>query len=195
MLILDYPDWDKPTIFETMLLETLFSMTDELKVMDELLNDPSLEQPIVDRFETTVGRPTVPVRVYIRMMVLKFYLGLSFEDLSVTIAKTPMYKKFCRIPMDQNVPTDTALMKITKKYGAEIVKELNDNLILKLRKDKVIKGRHIRVDTTVVEANIEYPTDAALIYKGAEKLDRAVTKARERCGERVRKSPKKKRKR
>lgn len=112
-----------------------------------------------------MGRPTVPVRVVIRMMVSKFYLCVSFEDLSEIVAKTPMYKRFCRIPMELDVPTPTALMKITKKYGEEIVKELNDNFILALREQKVIKDRKLRVDTTVVESNISYPTDAELLYK------------------------------
>lgn len=59
-----------------------------------------------------------------------------------------MYKRFCRIPMEIEVPT--ALMKITKKYGEEIVKELNDNFIMSLKDQKIIKGRKLRVDTTVV---------------------------------------------
>lgn len=194
MLILDYPGWEKPTLYESLFPSELFELTPELEKINELLKDEVFERPILERYETTVGRPTVPVRVYIRLMVLKFYLALSFEELFLTVSKTPMHKKFCRIPMDQSVPTDTALMKITKKYGPEIVHELNDNLIMKLRADKVIKARRLRVDTTVVEANIEYPTDADLLYKGVEKLDRAVSKARTRSGENVRKGSKKKRK-
>ena len=56
-----------------------------------------------------------------------------------------MYKRFCHIPMEMDAPTDTAMMKITKKNGEEIIRELNDNFILELRKSKVIKGRKIRI--------------------------------------------------
>lgn len=145
-------------------------------------------------YHTALGRPTVPVRVFIRMMVLKFYLCISFEDLSVVVTKTPMYKRFCHIPMDQEAPTDTAMMKITKKYGDEIIQQLNENFILELRKNKVIKGRKIRVDSTVVESNIAYPTDAELLFKGVQKLENQMTQVKERCGHNVRKSSKKKRK-
>ncbi len=100
------------------------------------------------------------------MIVLKFYLLLSFEDLSEVVSKTPMYKRFCHIPVEVDAPTPTAMMKITKKYGVEIIEQLNERFILELRKQKVIKGRKPRVDSTVVEANIIYPTDANLLYKG-----------------------------
>lgn len=192
MLILDYPDWDTPTLFEAFYPKMFLELTPELAIIDELLNNPIFETPIIERYQTKFGRPTVPVRAYIRLMVLKFYLRISFEDLVVTVGKTPMYKRFCRIPMEKEVPSDTALMKITKKYGDVIVHQLNDNLIEQLLKDKVIKGRKLRIDTTVVEANIEYPTDAELLYKGVEKLDRVIHETKERCGNTANKRSKKK---
>lgn len=194
MLILDYPDWERPTLFEEFLPKTLFELTPELVEIDLLLNNPVFEEPIISKFNTLLGRPTVPVRVFIRMMVLKFYLCVSYEDLSVVVTKTPMYKRFCHIPMEMDAPTDTAMMKITKKYGEEIIRELNDNFILELRKSKIIKGRKIRVDSTVIESNIAYPTDAELLYKGVEKLESTMTAVKKRQGQKVRKSAKKKRK-
>lgn len=194
MLILDYPDWEKPTLFEAFLPKSLFELTPELVEIDQLLNNPVFEEPIVLRFNTLLGRPTVPVRVFIRMMVLKFYLCISYEDLSVLVSKTPMYKRFCHIPMEMDAPTDTAMMKITKKYGDEIIRELNDNFILELRKKKIIKGRKIRIDSTVIESNIAYPTDAELLYKGVERLETIMTAVKKQQGQSVRKSAKKKRK-
>ncbi|GAU79910.1 transposase [Fusibacter sp. 3D3] len=144
MLILDYPDWEKPTLFGAFLPKILFELTPELVEIDKLLLNPIFEEPIVSKFNTLLGRPTVPVRVFIRMMVLKFFLCISYEDLSEIVTKTPMYKRFCHIPLEMDAPTDTAMMKITKKYGEEIIRELNDNFILELRKTKVIKGRKIR---------------------------------------------------
>lgn len=192
MLILDYKDWEVPTLFEELFPKALFEFTDELKTMDQLLQNTVFEEPIIEKFNTQMGRPTVPVRVYIRMMVLKFYLRVSYEDLEVIVTKTPMYKRFCRIPMEQTAPSPTALMKITTKYGDDIIEKLNNGLVQSLLEQKVIKGRRLRVDTTVVEANIEYPTDADLLYKGVEKLDSVVKEARQRCGENVRRSAKKK---
>ncbi len=179
ILILDYPDWEAPTLLEEFFPKSLFELTPELTEMDCLLNNSVFEEPIVEKFKTLRGRPTVPVRVFIRMMVLKFYLLLSFEDLPEVVSKTPMYKRFCHIPMEVGAPTPTALMKITKKYGVEIIEQLNERFILELHKQKVIKGRKLRVDSTVVEATIAYPTDADLLYKGVVSLENALDHAKD----------------
>jgi len=84
------------------------------------------------------------------MMVLKFFLGLSYENLVPVITRTPMYKIFCHIPMDQDAPTPTVLMKITKKYGENSIQEINENLVVKLKDISLVKARRIRVDSTVV---------------------------------------------
>jgi len=51
---------------------------------------------------------------------------------------------------------------------------------------KMIKGRKLRVDTTVVEANITHPTDAGLLYEGVKKLTKAVTRIKQSCGKTTR---------
>ena len=63
-----------------------------------MLEDETYEEPIIKRFNTLRGRPTVPVLVYIRMMFLKHYAGMSYEDLSVEVMRNLMYRFFCRIP-------------------------------------------------------------------------------------------------
>ncbi len=105
----------------------------------------------------------MPVRVYIQMMFLKHYTGLSYEDLVPEVTHNLMYRFFCRIPLEQKVPDPTALMKITTKYGEEVIEEINQNLLESLAQKKLIKGRRTRIDTTVVEANIAHPTDAGLL--------------------------------
>lgn len=97
-----------------------------------------------------------------------------------------MYRFFCRIPLEQKVPDDTALMKITTKYGEDTIAEINHQLLKSLADQKIIKERKLRVDTTVVEANIAHPTDADLLYEGVKKLEKTVTRIKESCGKKVR---------
>lgn len=188
MLLLDYPEWHQFSIndFITLGLGKLVTMTPELENISNLLDDERFEKPIVERFLTRRGRPSVPVRVYIRLMVLKSYTRLSYEDLVVVVEKTPMYKIFCHIPFDQPVPDSTALMKITKRYGEETVHQLNDELVGLLIEKGIVKGRKLRMDTTVVEGNIAHPTDAGLLFEGVRKLEKAMTRNRKACGEKVR---------
>ena len=66
MLILDYPDWIQSTLSFQLIPKAAYEMTPELSVIDKLLEDETYEEPIIKRFNTLRGRPTVPVRVYIR---------------------------------------------------------------------------------------------------------------------------------
>jgi IS5 family transposase len=137
MLILDYSDWNQPTVAQVLIPEAAYKLTPELEKIDKLLQDESYEYPIVDRFNTQRGRPSVPVRVYIRMMFLKHYTGLSYEDLTPEVTHNLMYRFFCRIPIEQKVPVPTALMKITTKYGEEVIEEMNQNLLKSLVQKKL----------------------------------------------------------
>jgi len=190
MLILDYPDWIQSTLSFQLIPKAAYEMTPELSMVDKLLEDETYEEPIIKRFNTLRGRPTVPVRVYIRMMFLKHYAGMSYEDLSVEVMRNLMYRFFCRIPFEQKVPDATALMKITTKYGEVTISEINQRLLQSLVRKKLLTGRKVRVDTTVVEANILFPTDAGLLHEGVKKLAKAMTRIRKSCGERARYSTK-----
>lgn len=188
MLILDYPEWLQPTVTQVLIPKSAYELTPELDQVDKLLQDETFEEPIVKRFNTQRGRPTVPVRVYLRLMFLKHYTGLSYEDLVPEVTHNLMYRFFCRISIEQKVPDATALMKITTKYGEEVINEINQQLIKFLVDKKLIKGRKLRIDTTVVEANIAHPTDAGLLYEGVKKLTKAVTRIKQACGKTTRQS-------
>jgi len=194
MLILDYPEWSQHSIVSVLVPEVAYALTPELKRVDEILQDEAFEAPIIERFDTQLGRPTVPVRVYIRLIFLKSYLGLSYEDLVPEVTHNLMYRNFCRIPIEQKVPDETALMKITTRYGEDIVNEINRKLLGYLIKHKLVKGRKLRVDTTVVEANIAHPTDAGLLYEGVKVLEKAATRIKKLFNKNARGSKKNTRK-
>jgi IS5 family transposase len=79
------------------------------------------------------------------------------------------------VPLDQAVPHPTTLMKITSRCGERAVTGLNDALLAKAAENKVIKTDKVRADTTVVEADVCYPTDSGLLAKGVAKLARLST--------------------
>lgn len=187
MLIFDYPDRAQSTLSLSAYSQNCaYELTPELSAIDKLLDDETLEEPIVSWFKSRRGRPTVPVRVYLRMMFLKHYKGLSYEDLEIEVMRNLMYRIFCRIPLEQDVPDATALMKITTKYGEDFIQEINQRLLQSLVKKKMITSRKVRVDTTLVEANILFPTDAGLLHEGVKKLTKAMTRIRRIRGENAR---------
>jgi hypothetical protein len=144
----------------------------------ELLDDEAFLEPFIAGLNTRTGRPTVPVETYLRLMYLKFRYQLGYEVLVEEVKDSIQWRRFCRIPLDGKIPHSTTLIKPTKRYGLETIDSLNAALIAKAREQKVIRGRKLRVDTTVVEADIHYPADASLLSNGVKVITRTV---RSRC--------------
>ncbi|HHY33966.1 MAG TPA: hypothetical protein GX515_13280 [Firmicutes bacterium] len=76
------------------------------------------------------------------------------------------------------MPDFTTLAKVTKKFGDKALEELNDLLIHKAVDERLIRSRKVRVDSTVVQADIHHPTDARLLSDGVRVLTRIVKQTR-----------------
>jgi transposase, IS5 family len=72
------------------------------------------------------------------------------------------------------VPHPTTLVKLTRKVGPAVVEQLNQALLAKAAAHKVLRTHKVRVDTTVVEANVCYPTDSGLLAKAVSTLARTI---------------------
>lgn len=164
---------------EASLPKELLGLSEELAKVDALLDDPRFMEPFLKRFNTRVGRPTVPIETYLRLMYLKYRYGLGYEALVKEVSDSIMWRRFCRIPLSQKVPHATTLIKLTKRYGPQVVEELNRVLVAKAREKKVVRGKKLKVDTTVVAADIHYPTDAGLLADGVRVITRVVQKIQE----------------
>src|SRR5918995_320027 len=112
------------------------------------------------------------------MMFLKYRYRLGLEPVGAEVADSLAWRRFCRVPlgtrvpMGTRVPHSTTLMKITSRCGTEAIDGLNEALVAKAHDDKLVRLDKVRADTTVVEANVAYPTDSGLLAKGVAKLAR-----------------------
>jgi len=83
-------------------------------------------------------------------------------------------RRFCRIPLHGKVPHPTTLMKLTTRCGEDAVAELNEALWAKAAGQKLLRTARVRADTTVISANVAYPTDSGLLAKAVGRLVRTV---------------------
>jgi transposase, IS5 family len=166
----------QPTLWETILPSEFLRLPPGLSEVDRLLDDPVFFEPFEEFFDPEIGRPSIPMETYLRMMFLRFRYGLGFETLSAEVADSLAWRRFCRIPLTGAVPHATTLMKITTRCGAKVVDQLNEALVQKADGAKVVKLDKVRADTTVVEANVAYPSDAGLLGKGVVKISKLVEK-------------------
>jgi IS5 family transposase len=144
----------------------------DLAEIDALLDDPRFFEPFRPFFDPVIGRPSIPMETYLRMMFLKTRYRLGFEPLCAEVADSLAWRRFCRIPLGTKAPHPTTLMKITSRCGETAVAGLNEALLAKAHEAKLVKIDKVRADTTVVEANVAYPTDSGLLAKGVAKLAR-----------------------
>jgi IS5 family transposase len=168
----------RPSLWESVLPSHLFKMSEELAKIDRILSDERFFSPFVEKFYTRVGRPSTPVATYLRMMCLKRRFKLSYETLVKEVSDSFMWRRFCHLSIEDPVPDDKTLIKLTRKYGDDTLDKLNDALVLKLKEEKVIRGKKLRVDTMVTEANVHYPTDTGLLADGVRVITRTVSKLR-----------------
>ena len=161
---------DQPTLWEAILPEELRRLPVELARVDALLDDPVFFAPFVPFFDPRIGRPSTPMETYLRLMFLKFRYGLGFESLCREVSDSITWRQFCRIGIDQPVPHSTTLMKLTTRCGSAAVDGLNEALLAKAIEAKVLRCNRIRVDTTVVPANVSYPTDSGLLAKAVNRI-------------------------
>ena len=144
----------------------------ELGKVDEVLDDDRFMAPFRSRLTATTGRPTIPVETYLRLMYLKHRYGLGYETLCKEVADSFTWRRFCRIALDGRVPDPSTLMKLTKRLGPGLLEELNAGLLSLAVERKVLRSRRLRVDTTVVEADIRSPTDSGLCAHAVSRLAR-----------------------
>ena len=175
---------DQPSLWESVLPPELLRLPDELARVDALLDDPAFFAPFVPFFDPRMGRPSTPMETYLRLMFLKFRYRLGYESLCREVADSITWRRFCRIPLDGSVPHPTTLMKLTTRCGSAAVDGLNEALLAKAAEAKLLRTNRVRADTTVVPANVAYPTDSGLLAKAVRRIarDRQADPGRRRGG-------------
>ena len=128
--------------------------------MDALFDDQVFFEPYRKLFSERMGRPSTPIETYLRLMFLKHRYGLGYETLCREVADSISWSRFCRIPLGEAVPHPSTLGKLTARAGETVIDELNRALLAKANGEKVIKTNQVRADTTVVGADVAYPTDS-----------------------------------
>ena len=169
---------DRPSAWESLLPAEVLRLPEELARVDALLDDPLFFAPFAPFFHPLIGRPSTPAEWYLRLMFLKFRYRLGFESLCAEVSDSISWRRFCRIPLDARVPHPTTLMKLTTRCGEQAVAGLNEALLAKAAGQKLLRTARVRADTTVVPANVAYPTDSGLLAKAVGKLARTVRRVR-----------------
>jgi IS5 family transposase len=179
---------EQPSVWEGLFAEEVAELWEPwMQVVDELLEDEELVDVVYEAQgkrhpqSRTRGRQQTPAEVALRMLILKHVRNWSYEVLEREVRANVVYRSFCRIGTEK-VPDAKTLVRLGQAIGGETIRELHDRIIALARERKVVQGRKMRVDTTVVETNIHYPTDSDLLDDGARVLTRTMKKIEQKAG-------------
>ncbi|MEJ7717858.1 MAG: transposase [Thermoleophilaceae bacterium] len=117
------------------------------------------------------------METYVRLMVVKQRSGWGYETLLREVSDSLHLRRFCLIGIDRRVPDESTVRKLTRRLGAETVNEITRAGDRQgAARDQRFVGRAVRVDSTVIEADVRYPSDAMLALQGTRALAREGAK-------------------
>jgi IS5 family transposase len=181
------------SLWDELLPVEVRELPEDLARLDELLRDRELLLPIerhwrreaeaLGRSATGHGRPSIAMETYVRLMVVKQRTGWGYETLVREVSDSLHLRRFCLIPLGGRVPDESTVRKLTRRLGAETVNGLTRALIAKAVRERRFRPRAARIDSTVVEADVRYPTDGGLALQGAGALASRGRRLARRVGE------------
>src|SRR5215203_6148372 len=104
---------------------------------------------------------------------------LRTRALEVSLWEAVLPEEVLRLPeelarvdvlLDGPVPHPTTLMKLTTRCGTAAVEGCNEALLAKAAQAKLLRTTRLRADTTVVPADVAYPTDSGLLAKAVRRI-------------------------
>jgi Transposase domain (DUF772)/Transposase DDE domain len=167
------------SLFEVLLPDGHKLWPDWLRRIDTALEDNAVIDVVAQALEKRWpqsrrrGRFGTPAEVVIRMLILKHLFDWSYDDLEHEVRANLVYRAFTHIDAG-DVPDAKTILKIARALGPDVIEQLHRQVVEVAKRAGVTHGRRFRVDTTVVETNVHYPTDSTLLQDGVRALTRTM---------------------
>lgn len=157
---------------------------DDLVKIADAIDWVSLSEKLAVFYCPDNGRPALPSRVKVGLLILKHLKGLSDENVVAELKANVYMQYLCDISLKEakRFMDPSSLTRFRKQIGSEGIKLIEGEVLKTLKKARVIRGRRIVTDTTVMPVNIAYPTDIQLLDKIRRNAVALLTQAKELGG-------------
>ena len=174
-------------LFFTPLAQQIALLKDDLLDPVDLLLD---DHQLVDLVRTCLlgrnpsssrtGRPGIAPDRLLRCCVLKHMKGWSFRGLERELRSNLLYRRFTHYDADPT-PDHSVFSRTFALLGPDVTQQVLRRVVGIAREQGVAHGKRIRVDTTVIESNVHYPTDSSLLGDSIRVLTRSLSKIAKEC--------------
>jgi IS5 family transposase len=158
-----------------------------MRKADALLEDEELIEIVHEALgrrhggSQTKGRRSTPSEVVLRLLVLKHLKNWSYQTTEQEVRANLVYREFTRIG-GQKVPDAKTMVRLGQTLEPKVIGRINKRVVKLARREKIALGRKMRLDTTVVESNIHYPSDSSLLGDGVRVITRTIGKIEKEVG-------------
>jgi transposase, IS5 family len=161
---------------------------DWMKHADEVLDDEPLVAVAYEALakqrpkSRSRGRLATPAEVVVRLLVLKHVRNWSYGVLEREVRANLVYRNFTRVGAAK-MPDAKTMGRWGRALGPRVIKQIHERIVQIAHARELVEGRRMRVDTTVTETNIHYPTDSSLLADGVRVLTRTMKKITKIAGQ------------
>ncbi|MFH0788325.1 MAG: transposase [Pseudomonadota bacterium] len=150
----------------------------ELEVMSQILDAKpemlnQVFKDVVGTSQSDLGRRGMTAEQVLRCAILKQHRDLTYEELSFHLEDSQSFRAFSRLGMGQ-YPSGSTLQENIKALREETWERINQMVTGYAEEEGFEKGQKVRLDSTGVESNIHYPTDATLLQDAIRVITRLL---------------------
>lgn len=124
------------------------------------------------------GPPALPANVTVCLAVTRRLMGWSYRTAMQELNVNAGWRWVCQLYL-QPVPNFRTIQNREAKLTPKTIRLINQVVVVLGQRLGVTKAEKLRVDGSVTETNIHYPTDSSLLDDSARVLSRLVRQARE----------------
>lgn len=157
------------------------SLPRELAGTDAFLDDERFIAPWRAVCPERLGRPSIPVESLPRPLHLKHRYQLGYETLCRAVSDSLSRRRACRIRLTSPVPQPARLIRLVRAASSEPWNSSTPHCWASRRRTSCCGPQAVCIDTTVVETDIDHPTDADLLKCGVRKPGRRCVGSRLRA--------------
>jgi hypothetical protein len=169
------------------LIENILPLDNELIKLKKILNWEGINSIYRSCFNSKKGNKTKTTDIALGLLLLKHLYQKSYRTLIKELHLNNSYMYFCSLSYDEVAEANrlgiklidhSTLVKIRKRLGAEKISKILSLFTRELIDKKIIDGRYLFTDTTILEKNIAYPTEVSLLSRVIEEAAAVVQKVK-----------------